>query len=79
MIAVMKTTSQDAGTVSVVDFDVQVASKYRALHRISELARRTIEGYTFRAVSRAGRGENLVFFGAGPAPSTVEAVALVDA
>ena len=51
----------------------------QALQLYEYVARRTIEGYTFRAVARNGREENLVFFGAGPAPSPVEEDSLVGA
>ena len=51
----------------------------QALQLYEYVARRTVEGYTFRAVSRSGREENLVFFGAGPAPTRVEEEGLVNA
>jgi len=51
----------------------------QALQLFEYVARRTADGYTFRAVSREGRAENLVFFGAGPAPSAVEEESLVPA
>jgi hypothetical protein len=51
----------------------------QALQLYEYVARRTVEGYTFRAVSRNGREENLVFFGAGPAPTAVEEESLVNA
>jgi predicted transcriptional regulator len=51
----------------------------QALQLFEYVARRTTEGYTFRAVSRDGRVENLVFFGAGPAPTAVEKESLVNA
>jgi hypothetical protein len=51
----------------------------QALQLFEYVAKRTIDGYTFRAVSRDGREENLVFFGAGPAPTAVEEESLVHA
>lgn len=51
----------------------------QALQLYEYVARRTLEGYTFRAVSRTGREENLVFFGAGPAPEPIEEDALQNA
>ncbi len=51
----------------------------QALQLYEYVARRTVEGYTFRAVSRNGREENLVFFGAGPAPTAVEEERLTNA
>jgi hypothetical protein len=51
----------------------------QALQLYEYIARRTIDGYTFRAISRNGREENLVFFGAGPAPTAVEENDLVNA
>ncbi|MBZ5612203.1 MAG: hypothetical protein LAP38_28425 [Acidobacteriia bacterium] len=51
----------------------------QSLQLFEYVARRTAKGYTFRAVSRDGREENLVFFGAGPAPTAVEEESLVKA
>jgi hypothetical protein len=51
----------------------------QALQLFEYVAKRTVEGYTFRAVSRTGREENLVFFGAGPGNSAVEEDRLVNA
>jgi hypothetical protein len=51
----------------------------QALQLFEYVAKRTVEGYTFRAVSRTGREENLVFFGAGPGTSAVEDERLVNA
>lgn len=50
----------------------------QALQLFEYVAKRTVEGYTFRAVSRNGREENLVFFGAGPGPGAVEEESLVN-
>jgi hypothetical protein len=51
----------------------------QALQLFEYVAKRTAGGYTFRAVSRDGHEENLVFFGAGPAPGAVEEEDLVSA
>lgn len=51
----------------------------QALQLYEYVAKRTVEGYTFRAVSRNGREENLVFFGAGTAPAEVERFTLAKA
>jgi hypothetical protein len=44
----------------------------QALQLYEYIARRTVDGYTFRAVARNGREENLVFFGTVAAPPVVE-------
>ncbi|HWQ54359.1 MAG TPA: hypothetical protein VN442_11780 [Bryobacteraceae bacterium] len=51
----------------------------QALQLYEYVARRSVEGYTFRAVSRNGHEEKLVFLGAGPAPTAIEDDAVVKA
>jgi hypothetical protein len=51
----------------------------QALQLYEYIAKRTIEGYTFRAVGRNGREENLVFFGGARTSSSVEDNVLTSA
>jgi hypothetical protein len=64
---------------AMVDANSKADVIRQALQLFEYVARRTSEGYTFRAVSRDGREENLVFFGAGPAPIADEEESLVNA
>lgn len=64
---------------ALVDANSKADIIRQALQLYEYVARRTVEGYTFRAVSRNGRETNLVFFGAGPAPAEVDEDALVNA
>jgi hypothetical protein len=51
---------------SLVDASSKADVIRHALQLYEYVVKRTLEGYTFRAVARNGREENLVFFGAGP-------------
>jgi hypothetical protein len=64
---------------TLVDANSKADIIRQALQLFEYVAKRTTEGYTFRAVSRDGRVENLVFFGAGPAAIAVEDQSLVNA
>jgi hypothetical protein len=44
----------------------------QALQLYDYIAKRTVDGYSFRAVARNGREENLVFFGTVSAPPTAD-------
>jgi len=44
----------------------------QALQVYEYIATRTLKGYTFKAVSKAGKTETIVILGAGPAPAAVE-------
>src|SRR5690242_11336084 len=77
----MKTAPQDSGAVSVVNLDVQDASRHRAFHHVGQLATRmVIEGMQRDLLSAdivqklsgelpsPGIGERLVVFGVGDRP-----------
>jgi hypothetical protein len=80
VVAVMKTSPQDTGTISVVDFDVHFARGQSVFHHIGRRARRTVEGddlnvlppdvfqQSRRELPGSSIGKRLVIFGVDDSP-----------